>query len=80
MASKSLQQERLGNALAWALRSMDANLTNHLADRFLEGFANKGEFEAHDLLDNLGSCMLVSDRLTFLGKIKFIILKILKPL
>lgn len=68
MASKSLQRERLGNALAWALRSMDANLTNYLADRFLEGFADKGEFEATDLLDNLGSCMLVSDRLTFLGK------------
>lgn len=68
MASKSLRQERLGNALAWALRSMDANLTNHLADKFLEGFASKGEFEASDLLDNLGSCMLVSERLTFLGK------------
>ncbi|XP_026281653.1 nuclear pore complex protein Nup85 [Frankliniella occidentalis] len=68
MASKSLRQDRLGNALAWALRSTDANLTNHLADRFLEGFADKGEFEATDLLDNLGSCMLVSDRLTFLGK------------
>ncbi|KAJ1526851.1 hypothetical protein ONE63_008410 [Megalurothrips usitatus] len=68
MAFKSLHQERLGNALAWALRSMDANLTNHLADRFLEGFSDKGEFEATDLLNNLGSCMLASDRLTFLGK------------
>lgn len=68
MSSKSLRQERLGNALAWALRSMDASLTNHLADRFLDSFAAKGEFEATDLLDNLGSCMLVSDRLTFLGK------------
>ncbi|TRY95728.1 hypothetical protein DNTS_022128 [Danionella cerebrum] len=36
--------------------------------RFLQDYSNKGSFTDLDLLDNLGPAMLLSDRLTFLGK------------
>ncbi|XP_071443844.1 nuclear pore complex protein Nup85 [Hetaerina americana] len=73
MGKRALARGQCGLALAWALRSEDAGFATHLADRFLEGYSSLGEFasESHsylDLLDNLGSCMLISGRLTFLGK------------
>ncbi|KAG8231483.1 hypothetical protein J437_LFUL000200 [Ladona fulva] len=73
MGKRALARKQYGLALAWALRSQDAGFATHLADRFLEGYSASGEFasDSHsylDLLDNLGSCMLISGRLTFLGK------------
>lgn len=37
-------------------------------DRFLTEYCKSGGFSNLDLIDNLGSAMLLSDRLTFLGK------------
>lgn len=65
---RSLNRGRLGNALTWALKSQDGPFTSYLADAFLKEYIKKGELDNTDLLDNLGSCMLASDRLIFLGK------------
>lgn len=65
---KCIKQGRLGNALAWALKAQDSGFTTYIADQFLKQYAENGELECRDLLENLGSCMLASDRLTFLGK------------
>ncbi|KAI4457128.1 frount protein-related [Holotrichia oblita] len=64
----SLKRGRLGNALTWALKSQDPNFTSFLADKYLREYSAKGELINTDLLDNLGSCMLASDKLIFLGK------------
>lgn len=66
---RSYHQQRLGNALTWALQSQDAGFATYLANKFLELYSQEGKFHSMDLLDNLGSCMLVSDRLTFLGRL-----------
>lgn len=39
--------------------------------RFLSEYCQSGGFSNLDLIDNLGSAMLLSDRLTFLGKEKY---------
>ncbi|KAG7189414.1 hypothetical protein KM043_017118 [Ampulex compressa] len=65
---KCMKQGRLGNALAWALKAQDSGFTTYIADEFLKQYVENGELECRDLLENLGSCMLASDRLTFLGK------------
>ena len=39
-----------------------------LLNRFLSEYCKSGGFSNLDLIDNLGSAMLLSDRLTFLGK------------
>lgn len=65
---KSLRRNRMGNALTWALKSHDGAFTSFLADKFLQDYCNEGRLRNVDLLDNLGSCMLASDRLIFLGK------------
>lgn len=64
----SMRRKRLGNALCWAVKSQDSSFTSFLADKFLEDYIETGNLASTDLLDNLGSCMLVSDRLIFLGK------------
>lgn len=64
-----MRQRQLGNALAWALKSQDGGFITHIADQFLRDYAENGKLESRDLLENLGSSMLASDRLTFLGKI-----------
>ncbi|KRT81355.1 hypothetical protein AMK59_5935, partial [Oryctes borbonicus] len=64
----SLRRGRLGNALTWALKSQDPNFISFLADKYLREYAARGELINVDLLDNLGSCMLTSDKLIFLGK------------
>ncbi|XP_078611940.1 nuclear pore complex protein Nup85-like [Branchiostoma floridae x Branchiostoma japonicum] len=68
MGVRALRNERLGSALSWALRSKDASFATFLADRFLSEYSSKGGFSSLDLLDNLGTAMVLSDRLTFLGK------------
>lgn len=65
---KCLRRKQLGKALEWAFRSQDSAFASHLADQFLQHYVKKGIFDSNDLLDNLGSCMLICDRLTFLGK------------
>lgn len=64
-----MRRGRLGNALCWAVKSQDTTFTSFLADKFLEDYIKNGKLASKDLLDNLGSCMLVSDRLIFLGKV-----------
>jgi len=68
MGMKALQRNNVGSAMAWALQSGDAKFTTFLADRLLAEYANSGTFSSTDLLDNLGASIIVSDRLTFLGK------------
>jgi len=68
MGMKALQGGNIGSAMAWALQSGDAKFTTFLADKLLEEYANSGTFSSTDLLDNLGASIIVSDRLTFLGK------------
>ncbi|XP_053087343.1 nuclear pore complex protein Nup85-like [Pangasianodon hypophthalmus] len=40
----------------------------HVLCRFLQDYCTRGSFSDLDLIDNLGPAMLLSDRLTFLGK------------
>ncbi|XP_053977783.1 nuclear pore complex protein Nup85 [Hylaeus volcanicus] len=63
-----IKQERLGNALAWALKARDSGFITYIADQFLKQYSETGQLECRDLLENLGSCMMASDRLIFLGK------------
>ncbi|XP_033211463.1 nuclear pore complex protein Nup85 isoform X2 [Belonocnema kinseyi] len=63
---KCIRRGRYGNALAWALKAQDGAFATYIADKFLKRYAEHGEIQCQDLLENLGSCMLVSDRLTFL--------------
>lgn len=64
----SLKRNRLGNALTWGLKSQDGPFTSFLADKFLHIYIKTGQLPCTDLLENLGSSILVSDRLIFLGK------------
>ncbi|XP_040571097.1 nuclear pore complex protein Nup85 [Lepeophtheirus salmonis] len=68
MGMKMLKEGRIGSAMTWGLRSQDVKFTTFLADRLLLQYCNEGEFSSIDLLDNLGSAMMISDRLTFLAK------------
>nr|CAD7405807.1 unnamed protein product [Timema poppensis] len=68
MAMKSYQRQRWGNALTWTFRSRDSSMAGFLADKFLQMYCRDSTFQSSDLLHNMGTCMLVSDRLTFLGK------------
>merc|ERR1719228_800660 len=65
---KALQHNNIGSAMAWALQSGDAKFTTFLADKLLSEYAASGSFSSTDLLDSLGASIVVSDRLTFLGK------------
>jgi len=68
MGMKALASKDTGSAMAWALKSQDAKFTTFLADKLLFEYTNSGKFSSRDLLDNLGTSIIVSDRLTFLGK------------
>lgn len=68
MGMKALKEKRIGSAMAWALRSQDAQFTTFLADQLLLQYCEEGSFTSADLLDHLGSSMVLSDRLTFLAK------------
>jgi len=63
----ALHTNRLGSALAWALRSKDVAFVTNLSERFLSEYMSSGDFSSLDLIDNLGSSMLLSSKLTFLG-------------
>lgn len=68
MGTKAIQNKQPGTALCWSVQSKDINFVSYLADKFLIEYVNCGKFTSLDLLDNLGPSMLVSDKLTFLGK------------
>uniref|UniRef100_A0A8D0ECV7 Nuclear pore complex protein Nup85 n=1 Tax=Salvator merianae TaxID=96440 RepID=A0A8D0ECV7_SALMN len=68
MAMKAVRNNRLGSALSWSIRAKDAAFATLISDRFLKEYRERGSFSDLDLIDNLGSSMLISDRLTFLGK------------
>eukprot|EP00076_Gallus_gallus_P027549 XP_015150887.1 nuclear pore complex protein Nup85 isoform X1 [Gallus gallus] len=68
MAMKALRNNRLGSALSWSIRAKDAAFATLISDRFLKDYCERGYFSDLDLIDNLGPSMLLSDRLTFLGK------------
>lgn len=68
MAMRALRNNRLGSALSWSIRAKDAAFATLISERFLQDYCNKGTFSDLDLIDNLGPAMLLSDRLTFLGK------------
>uniref|UniRef100_UPI0037E81E1A nuclear pore complex protein Nup85 n=1 Tax=Semicossyphus pulcher TaxID=241346 RepID=UPI0037E81E1A len=68
MAMRALRNNRLGSALSWSIRAKDAAFATLISERFLQDYCAKGSFSDLDLIDNLGPAMLLSDRLTFLGK------------
>ncbi|XP_006812065.1 nuclear pore complex protein Nup85-like [Saccoglossus kowalevskii] len=68
MGMKALQNDRLGTALSWCIRSKDRAFATFLSEKFLSEYSSRGGFSNLDLIDNLGPAMLLSDRLTFLGK------------
>ncbi|XP_072299547.1 nuclear pore complex protein Nup85 [Eucyclogobius newberryi] len=68
MAMRALRNNRLGSALSWSIRAKDAAFATVISERFLQDYCSKGTFSDLDLIDNLGPAMLLSDRLTFLGK------------
>ncbi|XP_056144602.1 nuclear pore complex protein Nup85 [Lampris incognitus] len=68
MAMRALRNNRLGSALSWSIRAKDAAFATLVSERFLQNYCAKGTFSDLDLIDNLGPAMLLSDRLTFLGK------------
>lgn len=61
------RRNRPGHALGWALKSKDSVLAGQLADGLLKEYSENGTLVSTDLLDSLGSSMLISDRLIFLG-------------
>lgn len=68
MGMKALQHNRLGSALSWCIRAKDPAFASFISERFTDEYFAKGEFSDLDLIDHLGSSMLLCDRLTFLGK------------
>ena len=54
--------------MAWALKSADSKFTTFLADKILVEYSTSGTFSSKDLLGSLDASIVVSDRLTFLGK------------
>lgn len=68
MAMRALRNNRLGSALSWSIRAKDAAFATLISEKFLQDYCARGTFSDLDLIDNLGSAMLLSDRLTFLGK------------
>ncbi|KAG7325967.1 hypothetical protein KOW79_010892 [Hemibagrus wyckioides] len=68
MAKRALSNNRLGSALSWSIRAKDAAFATLISERFLQDYCTRGSFSDLDLINNLGPAMLLSDRLTFLGK------------
>lgn len=62
-----LSRGNIGAALTWAMRSQDPVFASQLADIYLKNYIKEGTFKSTDLLQNLGSGIMLSDRLAFLG-------------
>ncbi|KAF4516916.1 hypothetical protein B566_EDAN008005 [Ephemera danica] len=65
---QALRVGRLGSALTWAIRAKDVALCSTVADEILRAYSTTGGFSLTDVLDNMGTAMLVSERLSFVGK------------
>ena len=65
LGMRALQSWNSAGATAWALKSADSKFTTFLADKILAEYSTSGTFSSTDLLDSLGTSIVVSDRLTF---------------
>ena len=72
MGLQALRRKRYVVALSWCLRAKDEVFSSYLTDQFLNHYMETGTFLQCDLIDNLGSSMLLSNKLTFLGKSKLV--------
>ncbi|GLD66749.1 nuclear pore complex protein Nup85 isoform X2 [Lates japonicus] len=61
------EEQQTGLALS-GTSGPDAAFATLISERFLQDYCARGTFSDLDLIDNLGPAMLLSDRLTFLGK------------
>ncbi|XP_055936163.1 nuclear pore complex protein Nup85-like [Argiope bruennichi] len=68
MASRALSNGKLGTALTWVMYSKDVRFADEIADRWLKDYTKHQKVEGLEIFKNMGSCMLVSDKLTFVGK------------
>jgi len=68
LAMRSLQVGRLGNALSLSIKSKDPELSKFITDKVLHNFTVTGKFSNTDVIDDFGSSVLLSDRLSFLSK------------
>ncbi|GFU52910.1 nuclear pore complex protein Nup85 [Nephila pilipes] len=68
MTSKAMSHGKLGTALTWVMHSKDVRFADEIADRWLKDYASHQKIEGLEIFKNMGSCMLVSDKLTFVGK------------
>lgn len=67
-AKKSLDDQRYGNALEWAIRSKDTLYVTSIADFLLKHYAKTGDMLSPDVIANIGAKMFISPRLVFLVK------------
>ncbi|XP_053965404.1 nuclear pore complex protein Nup75 [Anastrepha ludens] len=67
-SKKSLNEERYGNALEWAIRSKDTLYVTSIADFLLNHYAKTGDMLCPDAIANIGAKMFISPRLVFLVK------------
>ncbi|GBO20519.1 Nuclear pore complex protein Nup85, partial [Araneus ventricosus] len=65
MTSKALSNGKLGTALTWVMHSRDVRFADEIADRWLKDYSKYQKVEGLEIFKNMGSCMLVSDKLTF---------------
>lgn len=70
---RHLARGNLGAALMWSMRCQDSVFSCQIADKYLKNYIAEGKFTSIDLLQNLGSGIMLSDRLAFLGTWKFVI-------
>lgn len=68
MAQKWLSQSQLSAALVWGMRGEDTQICSLVADLMLRHYVSSKSFVGSDVLNSLGSNMLICDRLTFLAK------------
>ncbi|UYV79788.1 NUP85 [Cordylochernes scorpioides] len=68
MGMRALKHSMLESAVSWAIRSEDTKLTSYLADRLLDQYCEKNDISCLELLDNMGPCYLLNEKLAFLAK------------
>lgn len=65
---RALETEQYGDALSWAIRGRNSKLCSVLADLILRNYCVRRDFILSDMLDNLGTAMLMSEQLAFVGE------------
>lgn len=68
MTSRAVANGQLGTALSWIVHSKDMRFATELANRLLQDYIERRKFECFEILNNMGSCIFFSDKLTFVGK------------